>query len=73
MEVDFLIAKHSITSRHNITPIEVKSSQRYTFTSLKKMMAKYKEYLSQPIIVHTADLQEKDGYLFLPLYMVPLL
>ncbi|MGI6222349.1 MAG: ATP-binding protein [Prevotella sp.] len=73
MEVDFLIAKHSITSRHNITPIEVKSSLRYTFTSLKKMMAKYKEYLSQPIIVHTADLQEKDGYLFLPVYMVPLL
>ncbi|MGI6224520.1 MAG: ATP-binding protein [Prevotella sp.] len=73
MEVDFLIAKHTITSRHNITPIEVKSSQRYTFTSLKKMTAKYKEYLSQPIIVHTADLKEKDGYLFLPIYMVPLL
>ena len=73
MEIDFLLAKHDITSRHNITPIEVKSTQRYTYTSLKKCVTKYKEYLGQPIIVHTADLKEENGYLFLPLYMVPLL
>lgn len=35
MEIDFLIAKSKITSRHNISPIEVKSGGRYTLTSLK--------------------------------------
>ena len=30
MEIDFLIAKPVTTSRHNISPIEVKSGQRYT-------------------------------------------
>lgn len=35
MELDFLIAKDTITSKHNISPIEVKSTNRYTLTSLK--------------------------------------
>lgn len=34
MELDFLIAKDTITSKHNISPIEVKSTNRYTLTSL---------------------------------------
>ena len=33
MELDFLIAKDTITSKHNISPIEVKSTNRYTLTS----------------------------------------
>ena len=37
MEIDFLISKDKITSKHNIIPIEVKSGTRYTFTSLKKL------------------------------------
>jgi predicted AAA+ superfamily ATPase len=36
MEIDFLIAKSKITSKHNISPIEVKSGGKYTLTSLKK-------------------------------------
>ena len=35
MEIDFLIAKPSITSKHNISPIEVKSTNRYTISSLE--------------------------------------
>ena len=30
LEIDFLIAKNKITSRHNISPIEVKSSTEFT-------------------------------------------
>ena len=41
MEIDFLIAKPTITSRHNISPIEVKSGSHYTITSLKKCIKKY--------------------------------
>ncbi len=73
MEVDFLISKPTITSRHNISPIEVKSGHRFTITSLNKMMAKYGNYLSTPYVVHTADRAEKDGITYLPVYMVPLL
>lgn len=73
MEIDFLTAKSKLTSRHNITPIEVKSSQRYTLSSLRKCMEKFGEYLSTPVVLHGADLREENGMLFLPLYMAPLI
>lgn len=73
MEIDFLISKDLVTSKHNIIPIEVKSGDRYTFTSLNKLNNKYKEYLAQGIILHTKDLKEEEGVLYLPLYMTPLL
>lgn len=73
MELDFLIAKPTITSRHNISPIEVKSTSRYTITSLNKCIKKYKEYLSTPYVIHTCDLEQKNGIVYLPLYMTPLL
>ena len=73
MEIDFLTAKSKLTSQHNITPIEVKSSQRYTLSSLRKCVEKFGEYLATPIVLHGADLKEENGMLFLPLYMTPLL
>ena len=56
MEIDFLIQKSRVTSRHNISPIEVKSSARYTLASLRKFMAKYSEQLTTPYVLHAADL-----------------
>ena len=73
MEIDFLIAKSKITTRHNISPIEVKSSVRYTLTSLRKCIAKYGSCLSTAYVIHPADLKEEDNIVFLPLYMCPLL
>lgn len=73
MEIDFLISKKSITSRHNISPIEVKSSSDFTTTSLDKCIRKYANYLAQPYIIHTGDLDIKGNYLYLPIYMVPCL
>ncbi len=73
MEVDFLISKSAITSRHNISPIEVKSGRRYAITSLNKMIDKYSNYLSTPYVIHTANYAEKDAITYLPVYMVPLL
>ena len=69
MEIDFLIAKSKITTRHNISPIEVKSSARYTLTSLRKCIAKYGSYLSPAYVIHPAALKEEDNILYLPLYM----
>lgn len=73
MEIDFLISDDNITSKHNIIPIEVKSGERYTYSSLNKLIKKYKDYLSTPIIIHTKDLKEEDGILYIPIYMAELL
>ncbi len=73
MEIDFLIAKSTITNRHNISPIEVKSSKNYTLKSIRKFMAKYSEQLHIPYVLHPADLMVKDGISYLPLYMAPFL
>lgn len=73
MEIDFLISKSSITSRKNIHPIEVKSTTRYSLSSLRKCINKFGEYVSTPIVLHINDLINKDGITYLPLYMTPLL
>ena len=73
MEIDFLTAKSKISNRHNISPIEVKSSINYTLSSLRKFKEKYKEQLHIPYVLHPNDLKEENGILFLPLYMTPLI
>ena len=69
MQVDFLIQKEVVTSRHNISPIEVKSSTGYTLTSIQKCIKKFGQYLSTPYVLHTKDVELKDGLVYLPLYM----
>lgn len=73
MEIDFLIAKSTITSRHNISPIEVKSSTGFSTVSMEKCLKKYSTHLSQAYIVHTGDVDRDGDYLYIPLYMVPCL
>lgn len=73
MKIDFLISKNSITNKHNICPIEVKSGKNYTLTSLNKFRKKYKDKLSDAYVIHTGDYRQIDGIIYLPLYMTPLL
>lgn len=73
MKIDFLISKSSVTSKHNICPIEVKSSTRYTLSSLRKFQTKFKDELSTPYVLHPSDLKVEDGIVYLPLYMTSLL
>ena len=73
MEIDFLIAKSKITSKHNISPIEVKYGGKYTLTSLKKCREKYTEQLDTLYVLHKNDLKVEEGIVYLPLYMTPLL
>lgn len=75
MEIDFLIRKPEITSRHNINAIEVKSTNRYSTISLEKCLHKFKEYIDWGIILHRGDLTiDKDQKIMrLPLYMAGLL
>ena len=48
-------------------------STNYTLTSIKKCIEKYRNYLSTPYVLHSKDVEVKDGLVFLPLYMTPLL
>jgi len=73
MEIDFLIAKNNITNKHNICPIEVKSSANYTLSSLRKFKKKFSTQLDQPYMLHSGDLKIEEGFIYLPLYMTWLL
>ncbi len=73
MEIDFLIQKPSITSRHNISPIEVKSGNGYQLSSLRKINKKFSKQLSTSYVIHYQDYKEENGICFLPIYMTPLL
>ena len=74
MEIDFLIRKEPVTSRHNIIPIEAKSSSGYTISSLQKCVRKFGEYVTMPTVIYSADGRtDNDSVRYIPLYMTPLL
>ena len=73
MEIDFLIAKSKVSSRHNISPIEVKSGSHYTILSLQKFVARFAEQTAQPYVLYTNDFKEENGIAYLPVYMTSLL
>lgn len=73
MEIDFLTAKSKVSNRHNISPIEVKSGKNYTLTSLRKFRTRYAEQTGTCYVLHTGDVNEEEGIVYLPLYMTSLL
>ncbi len=73
MEIDFLIQKPTVTSRHNISLIEVKSSTGYQLSSLNKAREKFKEQLSTSYVIHYQDLKVEGDICYLPIYMTPFL
>ncbi len=73
MEIDFLIQKKEVTSRHNICPIEVKSGKRFTMVSLQKCLKRFANSLSTPYVIYDGDLKVVDGIVFIPYYMTPIL
>lgn len=69
MEIDFLLSKSQLQRRHNITPIEVKSSGDYATKSLEKFVAKFGSYLGDAYILHPKGVRREEGRIYLPLYM----
>ena len=72
MEIDFLVRKTTISSRHNISPIEVKSSRNYALSSLRKFRNKYAQQLSTVFVLHSSDVKVEEGIVYIPLYMAGL-
>lgn len=68
IEIDFLIR-----NKKKISPIEVKSADNKSHWSLDMFSEKYRGKLGEKILVGIKDLQEKDGILFVPVYMTELL
>ena len=66
--IDFLIRKGG-----KVCPVEVKSSDRFRHESLNIFMRRFGKRIGQPYLLCTKDVHEKDGILFLPLYMASVL
>lgn len=73
MEIDFLIRKPVVTSKHNICPVEVKSTQRYTTSSLDKFRKKFSSFLHTAYVVHSGDYKVEEDVVYIPIYMIPML
>ena len=74
MEIDFLIRKEPVTSRHNIIPLEVKSSTGYTISSLQKCVRKFGEFITMPTVIHTSDSRMDENQIrYIPVYYTPFL
>lgn len=73
MEIDFLIQTDLITSKHNVSAIEVKTGKNYTITSLNKFKNKYKSYLDVLYVIHTGDFKIENNIIYLPIYMTSML
>ncbi len=68
MEIDFLIDQEK-----KICPIEVKSGNYNSHSSLNKFKKKYSSIIGKSYILYTKDIMEKDGIIHLPVYMGELL
>ena len=73
MEIDFLLAKSKVSTRHNIHPIEVKSASDYSIVSIDRFMKKFRQHAAKPIVLHAADAVWENEVLRLPLYMAMLI
>ena len=64
MEIDFLISEG-----RKISPIEVKSANYRSHSSLDKFRKKFSKKIENSYILYPKDVMEKDGIWHLPLYM----
>ena len=68
LEIDFLI-----TEGKKVAPVEVKSSDYHSHSSLDKFRKHFSSVSGNSYILYTKDVMIKDGIIHLPLYMAGLL
>ena len=71
MEIDFLLPDAQITRKKHVSAVEVKSENDYTTSSLDKFRRKFGQSISAAYVVHPGDIRQKDGILYMPIYMTP--
>lgn len=67
MQIDFLITKGK-----KISPVEDKSGDYRSNSSINKFMNKFSSVVATQYILYTKDIMQKDGIIHLPLYMTQL-
>lgn len=68
MEIDFLI-----TEGKKVSPVEVKSGDYRSHSSLDKFRRHFSSVIGNSYILYTKDVMIKDGIIHLPIYMAELL
>ena len=68
IEIDFLISNNS-KLKYKVYPIEVKSSDRYTTTSLERFEDRFRQCIGGSYVIHPKNLKAEGGRLFIPAYM----
>lgn len=68
IEIDFLISNNS-KLKYKVYPIEVKSSDRYTTTSLERFEDRFHQRIGGSYVIHPKNLKAEGGRLFIPAYM----
>ena len=68
MEIDFLI-----TEGKKVAPVEVKSGEYRSHSSLDKFRRRFSQVIGNSYILYTKDVMIKDGIIHLPLYMAQLI
>ena len=66
-EVDFMISDGK-----KVIPIEVRSSRSSQHPSLDRLIMKYRESIDKAYVVHSKDLDFRDGVMYIPIYMMML-
>ena len=68
IEVDFIISNNS-KLKYKIYPIEVKSTKKYTTTSLERFKDKFNERIGVCYVIHPKNLVVSDDIIYIPAYM----
>lgn len=68
IEIDFIISNKS-KLKYKIYPIEVKSKDRYSTTSLNIFREKFSQRIGECYVIHPKNLKMEDNVLYLPAYM----
>ena len=68
IEIDFLISNGS-KMNYKVSPLEVKSSRKYTITSLERFENLYRKRIDKCVVIHPKNLSEREGVLYIPAYM----
>lgn len=64
IEIDFLIRQSN-----KVCPIEVKSTNNYTISSLMKFKNMYTKKIGRSYVLHNGDIKVEDNIIYLPYYM----
>lgn len=75
MEIDFLLSKPYVNAagKYRISPVEVKSSKRFSTVSLDKFKRQFDKRVGTEYILSPKDMQIGTDRVYLPLYMAGLL